>query len=440
MANYIKGFATNEGEKRYDFDYLGNIPEIFQSMLNISANKGQFFQISSVDQNGKITAVEPVDAPESTEASGIYILGQNETVDDAPQNAILIIDPHGNADEPSGKAEVYVLGEDETIEDVPQDIVLVIDLDAESDEDNDNPGENVDLTGYAKEQWVRDNFQQKGNYLTAVPDGYATEQYVKDRIAEIDNGDIDLSEYAKKTEVPTKPEDIGAQPAGNYALKSEIPNVPVQSVNGKTGAITLNAADVNARPNTWMPTAQDVGALPNTYIPPTQTAEQVGADSKGTAASLVSQHNTADDSHNDIRLELQSINNRLTAFFDSDDQTLDELSEIVAYITNNKTLIDSITTSKVNVADIINNLTTNVNNKPLSAAQGVVLKELIDTLATNLSNYQPKGDYALTSAIPTKVSQLQNDSSFITKNDLISETWTFTLEDGTTVTKKVVIL
>lgn len=148
---------------------------------------------------------------------------------------------------------------------------------------------------------------------------------------------------------------------------------------------------------------EDIGALPSTYTPPNQTAAQVGADPKGTAASAVSQHNTADDSHNDIRLELKAIKDRLTAFFDSDNQTLDEMSEIVSYITSNKTLIDSITTSKVSVADIINNLVTNVANKPLSAAQGVELKTLIDAIT-----------------VPTKVSQLQNDAGYLTQHQDIS--------------------
>lgn len=230
-------------------------------------------------------------------------------------------------------------------------------------------------------------------------------------------------DYAKISDIPTKPEDIGAQPSGNYALKSEIPSVPVQSVNGKTGAVKLSASDVGARPDNWIPNAQEVGALPNTYTPPNQTAEQVGADPKGTAASAVSQHNSNTAAHNDIRLELQAINERLTAFFDSDNQTLDELSEIVAYITSNKSLIDSITTSKVSVVDIINNLTTNVSNKPLSAAQGVVLKGLIDTLSNSLANYQPKGDYALRSEIPTvptKVSAFTNDAGYLTKHQDIS--------------------
>jgi hypothetical protein len=157
-----------------------------------------------------------------------------------------------------------------------------------------------------------------------------------------------------------------------------------------------------------------VGALPATYTPPNQTAAQVGADPKGTASAAVAGHNTSTDSHGDIRQELQSLTARLNAFFDSDDQTLDELSEIVAYITSNKGLIDAITTSKVSVIDIVNNLTTNVANKPLSAAQGVVLKGLIDTLTSNLSNY------ALKSAIPTKVSQLQNDSKYLTQHQDIS--------------------
>ena len=99
-----------------------------------------------------------------------------------------------------------------------------------------------------------------------------------------------------------------------------------------------------------------------------------------TAESKVSWHNTGTDAHNDIRLLIHGLTNRLNALADSDDTTLDQLSEIVAYIKSNKSLIDSITTNKVSVADIVDNLTTNVTNKPLSAAQGVALKALIDAI------------------------------------------------------------
>ena len=101
-------------------------------------------------------------------------------------------------------------------------------------------------------------------------------------------------------------------------------------------------------------------------------------DATGTAESKVSEHNVSDAAHNDIRLLVQGLTERLNALADSDDTTLDQMSEVVAYIKSNKSLIDAITTSKINVSDIIDNLTTNVSNKPLSAAQGVALKALID--------------------------------------------------------------
>ena len=146
----------------------------------------------------------------------------------------------------------------------------------------------------------------------------------------------------------------------------------VSAVNGQTGDVNLKASDV-------------------------------GADPAGTAAADVAAHDTRQDAHNDIRLALQQLAKRLNAALDSDDDTLDELSEIVAYIKSNKTILDAITISKVNVSDIVNNLTTNVVNKPLSAAQGVVLKALIDAIT-----------------VPTNVSQLTNDAGYLTHHQDIS--------------------
>ena len=105
------------------------------------------------------------------------------------------------------------------------------------------------------------------------------------------------------------------------------------------------------------------------------------ADPAGTADAAVARHNTNSEAHNDLRVALQALADRVNAALDSDDTTLDELSEIVRYIKSNKTLIDAITTGKVSVTDIADNLTTRLSDKPLSAAQGVVLKELIDTIS-----------------------------------------------------------
>ena len=132
-----------------------------------------------------------------------------------------------------------------------------------------------------------------------------------------------------------------------------------------------------------------------------KTAVEVGADASGTAIAKVSEHNTASNTHNDIRLLVQGLTERLNVLADSDDTTLDQMSEVVAYIKSNKSLIDAITTSKVNVSDIIDNLTTNVSNKPLSAAQGVKLKALIDAIV-----------------VPTKLSELENDSGYAKTTDI----------------------
>lgn len=148
---------------------------------------------------------------------------------------------------------------------------------------------------------------------------------------------------------------------------------------------------------------------------PSYSASEVGADASGTATSEVSTHNTNTSAHNDLRLELKNLSDRLKALADSDDTTLDQMSEIVKYIKNNKSLIDNVTTTKVNVADIIDNLTTNVSNKPLSAAQGVALKSLIDAIT-----------------VPTSLSQLSEDTNHRLVTDSEKTTWNSKLDFSAT--------
>lgn len=181
------------------------------------------------------------------------------------------------------------------------------------------------------------------------------------------------------------------------------------SGGGTGGIVTETDPTVPAwakQPNPPTYTAEQVGALPNTYVPPNQTAEQVGADPTGTAVAAVGEHNTDEDAHNDIRLLLADLDKRLGTLADSDDTTLDQLSEIVAYIKSNKSLIDGITTGKISTADIVDNLTTNAANKPLSAAQGVALKKLIDAIV-----------------VPTKLSELSDDATHRLTTDTEKAAW-----------------
>lgn len=70
------------------------------------------------------------------------------------------------------------------------------------------------------------------------------------------------------------------------------PPYPVTSVNGKTAAVNLSAADVGARADDWMPTAEDVGALSDTDT----TLMQAGkaADAKKVGEELNAKVNQSD--------------------------------------------------------------------------------------------------------------------------------------------------
>ena len=189
----------------------------------------------------------------------------------------------------------------------------------------------------------------------------------------------------------------------DYALKADIPELGDLAVKDTVSKTDLEATiqasldKADSALQSYTETDPTVPAWAKESTKPTYTAEEVGADPTGTANTAVTAHNVAADAHNDIRLLVEGLTTRLNTLADSDDTTLDQLSEIVAYIKSNKDLIDAVTTNKVNVTDIIDNLTTNASDKPLSAAQGVALKALIDAIT-----------------VPTKVSELTNDSGFIT--------------------------
>lgn len=212
-----------------------------------------------------------------------------------------------------------------------------------------------------------------------------------------------LDEYAKKDEIPSVPTKVSAfendkgyltehQDLSDYAKKDEIPSIPekVSAFENDRGYLTDE-------------TDPTVPEWAKTEKKPVYTSDEVGADAQGTASNLVSAHNTDKEVHSDIRLLIKNLTDRLDAVANSSDKDLDQLSEIVEYIKSNKSLIDNITTSKVNVVDIVDNLTTNVTNKPLSASQGVVLKALIDAIT-----------------VPTKVSQLENDEGYLKQHQDLS--------------------
>ncbi|MFG6378371.1 MAG: tail fiber protein [Lachnospiraceae bacterium] len=141
---------------------------------------------------------------------------------------------------------------------------------------------------------------------------------------------------------------------------------------------TTSSKGITQLTNSVSSTSTSTAATPNSV--------KTAYDKAISAANDVKTHNSSSTAHIDIRNLISALTTRLNTLADSDDTTLDQLSEIVAYIKNNKSLIDGITTSKINVSDIIDNLTSSVTNKPLSAKQGKVLNDLITALTTTVGN------------------------------------------------------
>ena len=183
--------------------------------------------------------------------------------------------------------------------------------------------------------------------------------------------DIEKTNWNTKaniSDIPTKMSDLANDV--NF-----ITTAPVTSVNGKQGDIKL-------------------------------TANDLGIDISDTSSVVIAPHNTSPTSHSDIRELLSTLTTRLNTLANSTDTDLDQLAEIVTYIKSNRDLISEVTTKKVNVADIVNNLTTENAAKPLSAAQGVVLKALIDAIT-----------------VPTKLSELSDDETHRLVTDTEKASW-----------------
>ena len=180
----------------------------------------------------------------------------------------------------------------------------------------------------------------------------------------IEETDPTVSDWAKaKTKPNYTASEVGALPVG-----TKIPS--------KTSDLTNDSG--------FLTSHQDLSGYAKKEEIPTK-ASDIGAEASGTATTKVSEHNVSEESHSDIRLLITNLSNLVTSLLDSDDETLNQTSEIVTYIKSNKSLIDAITTSKVSVSDIVDNLTTSVSDKPVSAKQAVVLKGLIDAVQAELN-------------------------------------------------------
>lgn len=109
-------------------------------------------------------------------------------------------------------------------------------------------------------------------------------------------------------------------------------------------------------------------------------------------------------SDGDSLAKLRSLIQSLQTLVASDDINLDTVQEMIDRIKSDEGLITSLTTSKVNVADIVDSLTSSANTLPLSAHQGKVLKDFLDAETLTRTTADTAEATARASAITQEVS------------------------------------
>ena len=229
----------------------------------------------------------------------------------------------------------------------------------------------------------------------------ATEYKLSFTASEINEKLGKVDTLASKNEIPTKTSDLTNDSGFITGYTETDPTVPAW-------------AKASTKPTY---TASEVGALPDTTEIPNALADldddsthRVVTDAEKaiwnakansththtvsdvtnlllTVDTSIGNHNTSTSAHSDIRDLITELSTAVNNFLDVDDTTTDQLSEVLTLINNNKGTLESLISDKVNVSDIVNNLTTNNASKVLSAAQGVALKGLIDALQSELDSH-----------------------------------------------------
>lgn len=260
-----------------------------------------------------------------------------------------------------------------------------------------------------------------------------------------------LDGYAKTTDIPTKTSQLTND--SNYITSS---GAPVQSVNGKTGAVSLTASDVSALPSstTYVSSVDGSSGAVTTnaikYTAQTLTEEQkaqarsnIGAGSSGfsgsyddltnkpTIPSKVSELMNDSEYITSSGAPVQSVNGK-TGTVSLTASDVSALPASTTYVSSVDGSSGSVTTNAVKYTS--QSLTTAQKTQArtnigagTSSFSGsyadLTNKPSIPSKTSDLTNdsgflteHQSLSDYAKTVDIPTKVSELTNDSKYITSS------------------------
>lgn len=161
------------------------------------------------------------------------------------------------------------------------------------------------------------------NFLNQTQAVYDLTVEIKQEVDET-KADVDIT----KTEVDAVKTDIDATKADITATRTEI---------------TTTRAEVNTAKNEVIAIKSEVSDIKD-------ATDEIKTDVISIANNInnsISEHNESTTAHSDIRNLISNLTNKLNTFLDTDDESLDQISELITFIQNNRTLIEGITTSKV---------------------------------------------------------------------------------------------
>ena len=161
------------------------------------------------------------------------------------------------------------------------------------------------------------------NFLNQTQAVYDLAVQVKQEVDET-KADVDIT----KAEVDAVKVDIDATKADITATKTEIATTRTEVNTAKNEVIAIKS-EVSDIKDATDEIKTDVISIANNIN------------------NSISEHNESTTAHPDIRSLISSLTNKLETFLDTDDESLDQISELITFIQNNRTLIEGITTSKV---------------------------------------------------------------------------------------------
>lgn len=318
------------------------------------------------------------------------------------QTGDVVIPTGGNVDSVNGKTGVVVL----TAADVGALPSTTVIPDKTSQLDNDSGYiTNSALTGYAKKTEIPTKTSELTNdsgYITNTAlEPYAKTADVPTKTSQLNNDsgfitDAALTGYAKTTDIPTKTSQI--ENDSHYITASE---APVQSVNTKTGAVVLTQDDIGDGKK-YVRTHNDFTDVLKTQI------------------------NTNKDNITNINSDIAQIQTDITGKQDTitgaaSTITEDNLATDRALIANSngKVAVSNVTSTELGYLDgVTSNVQTQLDKK-LEKAPVTSVNNKTGAVQLNASDVGALPD---TTVIPSKTSQLDNDSGFITDIPIASTT------------------